>query len=119
MTLKTQLFVTIIVLSAIIALINMIRKHRVELQYTLLWFLLALAILILTVFPSLLEKLTRILGIGLPINLLFFSGFCFSLVIIFSLSLSISRLSEKSKQLTQEIGLLKEKIEKLTNENLS
>lgn len=113
MTLKTQIFVILIVLFAIGSLINMIRKHKVDLQYSLLWFLLAFAILILAIFPSLLDGLTNALGIGLPINLLFFAGFCFSLVIIFSLSLSLSKLSEKHKQLTQEVGLLKEKLEKI------
>jgi len=40
-------------------------------------------------------------------NMLFFAGFCFSLAIIFSLSVAISRLSERVKKLSQEIALLK------------
>ena len=44
-------------------------------------------------------------------NLIFFAGFCFALLIIYSLSLAISRLSVRVKKLTQELALLQKKLE--------
>lgn len=40
-------------------------------------------------------------------NMLFFLGFCFSLTIIFSLTISASKMSIQIKDLTQEIALYK------------
>ena len=51
------------------------------------------------------------LGIELPINMLFFLGFCFSLIIIFSLTKTVSDLAHKVKRLTQELALLKRDME--------
>ena len=45
-----------------------------------------------------------------PINMLFFLGFCFSLVIIFVLTVAISRVSIRMKQLTQELALYEKKM---------
>jgi hypothetical protein len=39
--------------------------------------------------------------------MLFFFGFCFSIVIIFSLSVALSHLSEKVKRMAQEIAIMK------------
>lgn len=106
MNIKTQILVAVVVIMAIALLINMIRKNKLELKYCLLWFLLGIAILTFDCFPQLTVELASLLGIGQPVNLLFFAGFCFSLLIIFSLTAAVSRLSVKVKILTQEIALL-------------
>ena len=48
-------------------------------------------------------------------NTLFFLGFVFSLVLIFVLTVSVSRLSERIRQLSQAVALLEQKLE--NNEN--
>ena len=50
------------------------------------------------------------IGVASPINMLFFLGFCFSLVIIFVLTVAISRVSIRMKQLTQELALYEKKV---------
>ena len=67
--------------------------------------------IIFACFPQFTAWLAQIFGIGQPINMVFFAGFCFSLVIIFSLSVAVSRLSNKVKRLTQEIALMEKKFE--------
>lgn len=44
-------------------------------------------------------------GIADPVNMLFFLGFCFSLMIIFVLTVAVSRMSIRIKQMAQEIAL--------------
>lgn len=113
MNIKTQILVAVVVVVAMAALINMIRNNKLELKYCLLWFLLGMAILIFDCFPWLTARLAALIGIGQPINLLFFAGFCFSLLIIFSLTAVVSRLSVKVKKLTQELALLEKKLENI------
>ena len=117
MNTRTQILVIVITLLALFFLIYLIRKRKLELKYALLWIVLDIAILILGCFPFLITKLATFFGVQTPINMLFFIGFCFSLVIIFSLTTALSKNSEKLKNLTQEIALLEEKVGNIKNIN--
>ena len=88
-------------------------EEKMGLKYALLWIVLAVSILILGCFPQLITWIAHFFGVQIPINMLFFIGFCFSLLIIFSLSAALSRNSEKIKKLTQEMGLLEKKLNAL------
>lgn len=111
MTLKLQITIGIIAILAILLICNMIRKNKIELRYALVWIIVIGCIAVLDLWPGLLGAITKAMGIEVPINMLFFLGFCFSLIIIFGLSRTVSDLSGKVKKLTQELALLKEEIE--------
>ena len=106
MRLQLQLTIIIAVSIAMIALILLVRKKRVDLRYTLIWFLAGSGVLVLTLFPGLMIRLSNTLGIADPVNMLFFIGFCFSLAIIFTLTVAVSRMSKRIKDLAQEMALL-------------
>ncbi len=115
MNTRTQILVVTVAVLTFIYLIHLVRKKKLELRYALLWIVLDAAILVLGCFPILITKLAVFFGVQTPINMLFFIGFCFSLVIIFSLSAALSRNSEKIKRLTQEIGLLEKRLREKQN----
>ena len=105
MNIRIQIIVAIIVVSALCVIVNMIRKKRLEIRYALSWILVGIGTLLLDCFPQLITNLAHVLGIASPINMLFFFGFCFSLMIIFVLTMAVSRMSIRIKQLAQEIAL--------------
>ena len=105
--------VAIVDLIAIIYIANLVRIKRLELKYALIWFLVGILLLIFDLSPNLLYNLTRALGISLPINMLYFLGFGFVLMIIFTQTIVISNLTRKAKRLTQEVGLLNKRIDNL------
>lgn len=111
MTLKLQITIGIIAILAILLICNMVRKNKIDLRYALVWIAVVGCIAVLDLWPGLLNTLTKMMGIEVPINMLFFLGFCFSLFIIFGLTRTVSNLSGKVKKLTQELALLKEEIE--------
>lgn len=80
-------------------------KKKLELRYALAWLGVGIAILVLDCFPQVITWLAIKVGIASPINMLFFLGFCFSLVIIFILTVAVSRSSIRIKQLAQELAL--------------
>ena len=45
MNIKTQVIIVIVVAFAMVCLFNMVRKNRLELKYSLLWFVLGIGIL--------------------------------------------------------------------------
>lgn len=111
MSLKIQIIIAIVIVVAFILVINMIRKKRLDMRHALPWLIVGFLVLILDVFPSIVGGLSKLMGIELPINMLFFLGFCFSLLILFSQTITISNLSDKVKKLTQELALLEKKNE--------
>lgn len=105
MDIKIQLIIGITVIIALGVIINMIRMKRLEIRYALAWLLVGISIFVLDCFPQLITWLSIHLGIASPVNMLFFLGFCFSLIIIFVLTVAVSRMSIRIKQLAQEIAL--------------
>lgn len=116
MSLKLQLIIGIAAILCVLEVCNMVRKNKLDLRYGLIWIIVGVCIAILDFCPQLLGAITRFMGIELPINMLFFLGFCFSLIIIFGLTKTISDLVHKVKRLTQEMAIMQKKIEGLENE---
>jgi hypothetical protein len=83
------------------------RKKRLDFKFALGWLLVLICITVLTIFPALLSGLSALLGIASPVNMLFFFGLCLSVVIIFSLSMTISDLTDRVKKLSQEIAIIR------------
>lgn len=112
MSLRSQILIIVFLLFSIGFIINKIKQNRLELKYALGWILLCLVIGVFTVFPKLLNLSANAMGIELPINMLFFIGFCLSLAIIFMLTVIVSSLANKLKTLTQEVAILKNELQK-------
>ncbi|MEK4061087.1 MULTISPECIES: DUF2304 domain-containing protein [Paenibacillus] len=110
---KLQVILLIGSILCFILLINMIRKYRIELKYSMLWFCIMFFILILSIFPSLFEIIASLMGIELPVNALFLLSIFGINLMLFSLTLVISKSTIKVKELSQEIGLLKYEVEEL------
>ena len=110
MTLRLQIIIGVILILSLLAIGGAVRAKRLEFRLSLPWLLLLVVLLLMDVFPGIVDWLAKMLGIELPINMLTFCGLGFSLVLIFSLTTSISRLNERQKKLVQEIALLKKQL---------
>ena len=71
------------------------------------------ALLIFDCAPVLLNIVSNFLGIYAPVNMIFFLGFCFSLLIIFSLTVALSRLSNSVRTLDQMVALNEKRLQDL------
>lgn len=108
--LKLQLILFLFSLLTFLLLLNMIKKQKIELKYTLLWLLLSFTSILLSIFPKITYKVSKILSIETPVNTLFLFSIIGSFLIIFSLTVAMSRNSNKIKDLSQEVGLIKEEL---------
>ena len=111
MTLRLQIIIAVMIVAATIALVNLIRKGKIELRYALPWLFMAVVLFIMDVLPGIPEYLADAMGIALPVNMLFFLGFVFTMCILFMQSVSLSKNQKRVKQLAQEIALLKERMD--------
>lgn len=94
--------------------IDFIRRGLLKEKYSVLWLACTVVIFILSVKKDLLDMIAGFLGVAYPPSLLFLVAFVFVLLILFHFSVVISIFHEKNKSLTQEIALLKNMIEKLS-----
>lgn len=116
---RIQIIVAIVIVLALCVIVNMIRRKALELRYALTWLGVGVVVLILDLFPGLMAHLAKLMGIALPSNMLFFLGFCFSLAIIFGLTIAVSRMSNRINDLTQEMALYMKREEKWKKEGIT
>ena len=109
MTYQLRIVLIILILLTFSMFVSQIKQKKLNLQYTLTWILLLFSILLVTIFPVFLNLLANLMGIALPINVIFFLGFVFTLVIVFRLTSAVSKQSEQIKELTQKIALMEKK----------
>ena len=109
MNLKIQVIVAALIVFALLWIANMVRRQVLDLKYALFWLTVGTAVLILDLFPGMMNRLVRLLGIELPVNMMFFFGFCFTLLLLFILTVKVSKQGEQLKRLTQEVALLEDR----------
>ena len=96
--------------AVMIVVVELIRQGRLKERYSLLWLLAGGVLLVLSSSRGLLEMVSRLLGIYYPPSLLFLLAFLFLLLITLHFSVVISGLTEKNRQLAQEIALLRQEM---------
>ena len=111
MTLKAKVLIVVILLLVLLFIVNMVRKRELELKYVLAWLLCDITLICLTCFPKLMDKLASFFGIKSAVNMIFFFGFLFSLIIIFALTVTLSRVTAKVRIITQKMALQMEQME--------
>lgn len=116
MTVRLQVVIAAAILVVLAVLVNMIRRKSLELKYALPWMLVMAVLFVFACAPQLLNVVSEFLGIYAPVNMIFFLGFCFSLLIIFSLTVALSRLSNSVRTLDQIVALNEKKLEELEQE---
>jgi hypothetical protein len=84
---------------------ELIRRRRLKEEYSLLWLLSGIVILIFSIFPNLLGIISKVMGMYY-LTALFVISFLFLLLIVLHFSTVISGLSERNKELTQEFSIL-------------
>lgn len=105
MTWRVRIAIVVVLFIGLVAIVNLIRKRSLELKYALTWLFLIAGLLLVVLVPGLLNLLSGILGIYSPVNMVFFLGFLFSIVLIFTLTMSISNNSNRVRKMAQKIAL--------------
>ena len=105
MSIRIKCVIIVVLILGLLKILGLIERNKLELKYALSWLFLELGILIITLIPNLLNVISKVLGIYNEINMLFFLGFVFIILVIFSLTMSLSRNSERVRKMAQEIAL--------------
>ena len=104
------LLICVAILTAL-SILRKIRREKVQIQYSIFWILFSALLIFLAIFPSILIRLAKILGMGSPANLVFLTIIFLLLLKSFNLTVEISALEVRLKELTQRIALKEEESE--------
>ncbi len=103
--LRIQIIIGTVSILLLVIVIELIRRRRLKEEYSLLWLLSGTVILAFSIFPNLLNIISRMVGMYYLTTLLVIS-FLFLLLIVLHFSTVISQLSEKNKELAQDLSIL-------------
>ena len=110
-TLRVVLIVAIIVY--FIMILIFLKNKTLELRYTLLWMFAGMMLAVLVIWPELLGRLVRLVGIQSNMNGLFIMAIAFIVMIMMSLTSIVSRQTNKIRHLIQEIAILEKRVREL------
>ncbi len=113
MNVRMQIIIVLAVLIMLTFLVRLVKKNTLSLKYAMPWMLVSVGIGICAVWTPFTSGMADFLGIQVPSNMLFFMGFCFSLALIFGMTLALSKMSLRMKRLTQEYALLEKEVYEL------
>ena len=108
--------VFVIVVAVVIALVVLayVRRRRLREEYSLLWLLLVAAMVLLASFEGITVWVADRLDVAYAPSILYFVALAFIAAMLFHYSLEISRLSDQSRRLAQEVSLLRSRLEQET-----
>jgi len=89
----------------IAAVVLKIRKSKFQIHDGIFWFLLSLLFLVLSIFPEIAGRVSSLLGIESPANLVFLCILTLLLLKNFVLSLKVSLLEYNLMKLTQRVAV--------------
>lgn len=103
--LRIQMITGAVSILLLVIVFELIKRRRLKEEYSLLWLLSGVVILTFSIFPNLLGIISRVMGMYY-LTALFVISFLFLLLIVLHFSTVLSQLSERNKELTQELSIL-------------
>jgi hypothetical protein len=97
--------VTAVILLGVI--IELLRRRQLREKYAVLWMGVGFIVVVLGLFPGLLNALARAVGVASGASLVLFLGVVFLLLVCIHLSWEASRLEEKTRALAEEVALIR------------
>lgn len=105
MSLTLQFLLVFAAAVTVFWILRNIRKFRVKMEDAIFWTFFAVVLLALALFPDISYKLSSILGVISPANLIFVIVIFLLLEKIFTLSIIVSQLEDKVSVLSSELAL--------------
>ena len=85
-------------------ILKKIRQSKLQIEYAIFWILFAGVLIVFSLFPWLVSMFTRLIGMQLPVNFIFMFFIFVLLVKMFLMTIELSALENKVKDLTQELA---------------
>jgi len=113
MTLTSYIFGVLAALLTLGVVIEMLRRHRLRERHAIWWLIAGTLALVVGVFPSVLELAAGVIGIEVPLNLVFFVSVAVLFLVCIQHSAELTALEAKTRTLAETAALHQLRIEAL------
>ena len=113
MSLVLQIFLILCVGLFIAAIVRYLVLKKLNLKYTLVWLGSAVFMLVIAIFPQIITYLTRLVGMQVASNAVFFFAILFLFLIVLTLTAIVSHMNNRVYRLTQMQAILEKRVREL------
>jgi hypothetical protein len=104
---RAHVIVLLVVFVGAFFLLRLLNRRQMRGKYTLLWMFVGVAVLLLALFPSILDRVSRWFRIYYAPTTLFLAAIGFLLLVCIYFSYELSRLEERTRVLAEELAILR------------
>lgn len=116
MNLMTYVFGILAAVLALIAIVELMRRGTLRERHALWWFIGGILALVIAVFPQTLGWAARLLGIAVPVNLVFFVAIALLFLVSLQYGAELTRVEEKLRVLAEESAFHDRRLQQLESD---
>lgn len=105
MSITSYIFGILAALLTLYVVIEMLRRGRMRERHAIWWLIAGVLALIIGVFPSILDWLAGLIGVGAPVNLVFFVSIAVLFLVCIQHSSELTTLESKTRTLAERSAL--------------
>lgn len=113
MAVEIRIFLLVAVILYFMEIINLLKKKRLNLKYSLLWLAVGVLMILFIIFPQIIVAFSNLLHFQSSMNALYILLIGFLVIICVALTSIVSKQNGHIKRLTQNAALLEDRIRKL------
>jgi len=106
MSVASYIFGIISAALILVVVIELLRRRHLRERHAVWWFIAGVLALVAGIFPQTLEWAASVVGIEVPINLVFFVSIAILFLVLLQHSSELTKLESKTRTLAERIALL-------------
>ena len=105
MSVALRICLILLSVSSLFYIIKKIRYSKMQIEYAIFWIVLSLIMIVMAVFPQIVYRITMFMGMISAANVVYLFIIGVLLLKVFMMTIEISKLENKVKELVQQIGI--------------
>lgn len=110
MTLSSYIFGVVSAALVLIVVIELLRRRHLRERHAMWWLVAGVLALIAGIFPNTLAWAAGLVGIEIPINLVFFASIAILFLVCLQHSSELTQLESKTRTLAEKVAILELKV---------
>lgn len=82
-----------------------IRQSKLQIEYAVFWIVFSFLLIFMSLFPGAVSFITKLAGIQSPVNLVFLAIIFVLILRLFTMTVKLSELENRTKELAQKIAI--------------
>ena len=111
MTWRAHVAVLVVAAAILVFILRLVRRGHLRAKYSMLWIFIGVEVAALAIFPGLLDRLSKVLGIAYPPATFLLFAVAFLVMLALHFSWELSRLEDRTRVLAEDLALLAEKVD--------